>query len=288
MIDRLAAWVEREHAYGDRHVAIVRALFGLAFLLAGVPEIVGLGYAGSRSGAFFNLPLCDALAAVPPALHAALVYALAPLALAFTVGVAVRPSGLLIAAILVYLLLVDHMGFRHMWFVQANAFALLAVLVPARAVERSYGVFAFRGWVALVYGLAALSKMNPGFLAGHAIEEMIGRQWGTGSAVYQLVAIRPALLAAMAWGGLLAELALPVLLWLRPTRRLAFAAGCGFHLAVLAVAREGPTLHLLMMTSFLLFAGEQTPATLRRNPIFLGWLGLGLAMSAYMFVKYFA
>ena len=65
-------------------------------------------------------------------------------------------------------------------------------------------------------------------------------------------------------------------------------AGCGFHLAVMAVTREGPTLHLLMMTSYLLFANQQSPATLRRNPIFLGWLALGAAMSAYMFVKYFA
>ncbi len=68
-------------------------------------------------------------------------------------------------------------------------------------------------------------------------------------------------LSLFTYASLLIELALPILLWKRSTRRIGFIAGIVFHLAILVLAVNIGMFSLTMLVTYLVFVEFERPAT---------------------------
>ncbi len=159
-------------------------------------------------------------------------------ALAFMLGIAARPAGL-IAGALGYLTVMQNPGrlntTEHVLFLGTMLLAVTdavsrCALYPAPVRSPRSSLFLMRTWIASIYFWAGLSKLRPDWLDGRAL----GLFWRDGL-------VRPGLGAALmatptrraivGSGVAATELALAVLLSFSRTRRLAFFAALGVHAA---------------------------------------------------------
>lgn len=130
--------------------------------------------------------------------------------------------------------------------------------------------------VCLVYFLAGLQKINPGFLHGAVLAQELGtasRQWAmlltgllggeTVSRLQTMLLSQEATVTA-AMATLALEMALPFTLWFRNTRTPSLIVGILFHIAIAALLGI-PTFSCAMVGSYLLFLEPETLPSLARK-----------------------
>lgn len=194
---------------------------------------------------------------------------MALLALGVAAGVRARACAIGFGALFAYVVLLDQTHYNNHYYLIVLLAGLLCALrsdaalaPPWRLVAGTaprYHVLLVQLQLVLVYGFAAVAKMNPDWLAGEPL-----RHWLTYRAALSPsgagVLSDPRLPWVLAYGGLLFDLCVgPALLW-RRTRALALAACACFHLSNAALFEIG-VFPWLMLGSLALFV---EPATLRR------------------------
>ena len=157
-------------------------------------------------------------------------------AAAFAVGYRTRLNGTILLGLIVYHLAADGSFFwSHIYFLgclillltTASAGADLSFDWKARGGgSRSvplWGVVLLKLHVSIVYGVAAIVKLNPEFLSGAVLERGLLRPEFLKT---------PEMLVALAWGTIAYEGAMAIALWVKPLRPWAIATGVFFHAAI--------------------------------------------------------
>jgi len=180
--------------------------------------------------------------------------------------------------------------FLMIWMQPQRAFALDRRRHPdLPATVPRWNVLLLRFQLSVVYIYGAVAKLNADWLAGEPMYSEIVRR---SNDVPGLAAhLPPALLAyAIAYGGLLLDVAIPAALLARRTRRLGFALAVVFHLLNDVVLHIG-VFSYLMIGAITIFFDPQWPRELWRRqrpavvaqspprsggPVRVRWLGLAL------------
>jgi hypothetical protein len=156
---------------------------------------------------------------------------------------------------------------RRIW--NAGRFSVDAVIGPARSLTCQRLIMV---QICLIYFLAGLQKINPGFLTGRVLADELARtvsRWGSwglllpgGDTVLQLrdIVMTPGALVSASIATLLLELILPMTLWFRATRALSFIIGIGFHIFIWFLMHI-PQFSLAMIGGYLLFFEPETLPT---------------------------
>lgn len=94
-----------------------------------------------------------------------------------------------------------------------------------RTLVPAWSVFLLKVQLSIVYGFAALTKLNPSYLSGAALTSFLtsAEAWPS------------ALLQAMSLASIVAELFIAIGLWFAPTRRWAAATGLALHAGMIAL-----------------------------------------------------
>lgn len=158
------------------------------------------------------------------------------IAAAFAVGYRTRLSGTILFGLIVYHLAAGASLFAsHIYFLGclillltvADAGADLSVESKAQAGGRRtvplWGVVLLKLHVSIVYGVAAVVKLNPEFLSGAVLERGLLRP--------ELLKT-PEMLVALAWSTIAYEGGMAIALWLKPLRLWAIATGIFFHAVI--------------------------------------------------------
>ena len=187
----------------------------------------------------------------PPAIPW-LVVLWAAAALLFACGWWTRTAGVVLAATVLYVLLLDEQTYsNHLYLlvlivlllVLANAGAAFSVdarrgAAPPRA--EAYAVWLLRTQVSATYAFAALAKLNAVYLSGATL---------AGYMSADLLAALPAatrlpFVLACSWGTIAVEMGLAAALWSARWRRIAVAAGVALHFGMVALLPPGTRVQL--------------------------------------------
>jgi hypothetical protein len=185
-----------------------------------------------------HLHFAPVVAQIPDALIEVLCVVRTVAALAFTIGIAARPAGV-IAGALGYLTVMQNPGrlntTEHVLFLGTMLLALTDAVsrcalysAPVRSPRSS--LFLMRIWLASIYFWAGLSKLRIDWLDGRALGLFLHDglvRPGLGA----VLMATPTQRAIIGSGVAATELALAVLLLLPRTRRLALFAALGLHAA---------------------------------------------------------
>ncbi|MET4108745.1 HTTM domain-containing protein [Hymenobacter sp. UYP22] len=215
----------------------------------------------------------------PPPAGVYAVYALVVVAgLAVAAGWHYRLMAALLGAGYVALLLLEETEYINHFYLYALVAAVLAIMPGHHAASadvragRVAPIGTIPAWtrllllfqIGLVYGFAALAKLNPDWLAARPLTV-----WLAAKAHYPVIGpvlAAPAAAWALSYGGIVLDaLVVPLLLW-RPTRPWAFAAAALFHLTNVVVFGLGTFPWMALLLTSLFFA----PDFPRRLPGFLG------------------
>ena len=115
----------------------------------------------------------------------------------------------------------------------------------------------FRAQLSIVYGFAALAKINESYLSGEALRSFTSKPWATGWP--------DALFIALSLGSIVGELFVACGLWWEPVRRWAVVVGLGLHVGMIALV-DHPLLLVIFAAEMLLlyplfFTEQVTTAT---------------------------
>jgi hypothetical protein len=183
------------------------------------------------------VPFTSWLPCLPLALLPAFVGAWSILASMLLVGMWSRVASAMLGAMNGYVLLVDQQLYSNHQYLLTLLLLLLALTdsgacwgidarrVRARAIVRAWPVFLIKLQISVVYGFAALSKINAVYLSGVVIKEhfMYAPAWFTPPWV---LSVTLPLLAVLSIG---MEWFLAVALWSARWRWLALVCGVGLH-----------------------------------------------------------
>lgn len=260
-----------------KRLAIARIAVGVIFLLRTTPMLswLGVGWAertllGSGESGWHPVPFGLALPG-GALMFFAIVRTIA--ALAFCVGFQARWAGVVASALGYLALEQDPMGYvnsLHLLFSStlllglADAHTVLAIR-PRVASSPRTSVWLIRGSAMSVYAFSGFAKLNRDFLSGHALMNLHADGELKG-AIADLVC---ASLPRACTGSLLAaafELAVPILLACRRTRKTTLLIALAFH-AILEVSMHPDVFGWLMVTLLFAFASRSQqrpdqPATL--------------------------
>lgn len=250
-----------------RPLGVVRMMIGLAALLkifdAG-PVLARLG-----SGDVMRLPYVAWAPQPSPALHAALLAVWAMAAVALAIGWRTRTAGAALIAVLTTVIVLDEQTYSSHLYLLALLVALLVIGNSGAALSldargRSGGmppllaawpVTLLKLQVSIVYGFAALAKLNPEYLSGVALANFIPF-----NAAAELIGMRPMIMIVITASifSIAMELALAIWLWVPSRRHVALALGVAIHLGMIATIRGGVRLQLVvfaleMWSLYLLF-----------------------------------
>lgn len=184
--------------------------------------------------------------------------------------------------------------FLLIWMQPHRAFALDRYRFPERSqtVPR-WNVLLLRTQLFIVYFYGAIAKLNPDWLAGEPMYSEIARR---APGVPDIAAsVPPALLAyAIAYGGILFDASVPILLSLRRTRWIGFVMAALFHVLNGVFLNIGLFSHLMTVAITIFFdpdwprrlwrrlvpgaapAAEPLPAPRASQPASIQWAGLAL------------
>lgn len=139
-----------------------------------------------------------------------------------------RPAAIAAAVALEVLVVVgDHVLWNH----HAHLMALIALVLGVFATEHQPTLL--RVQLTVLYGFAAVGKVNPAYLTGAELERA-----GRGP-LFELVTLGPRGFATLAAAAIVVELVLATGLWFRPTRVPTALLGVGFHLVMIAGLSPG-------------------------------------------------
>jgi hypothetical protein len=154
-------------------------------------------------------------------------------AVAFAVGYRTRLNGTILLGLIVYHLAADGSFFwSHIYFLGC---LILLLTVAGSGADLSFdwkaggggrrtvplwGVVLLKLHVSIVYGVAAVVKLNPEFLSGAVLERGLLRPEFLKT---------PEFLIALAWSTIAYEGGMAIALWLKPLRLWAIATGIIFH-----------------------------------------------------------
>ncbi len=152
---------------------------------------------------------------------------------AFALGYRTRLNGSILFALIVYHLAVGQTFYwSHIYFLCCLILLLTVADCGAdlsfdwhasgggRTTVPVWGVMLLKIHISIVYFVAALVKINPGFLSGEVV----------GSALIRPDFVQtPEIILALTWGTILFEAVMAFALWIKPLRLWAIAAGLVFH-----------------------------------------------------------
>ncbi|MCP3980899.1 MAG: HTTM domain-containing protein [bacterium] len=281
------AWDGFWFATGSRlNLGLFRIFFALC-LLGEVPVTLAKSRFAVDGG--FHLPYIDGLPLLSPSTYLWMHSMQYPLIVLLLVGIAVRPACIGLLGLQGYIFFADQLNFRNhpyffllvllvFVFAPAGDAVSLRTLLRARRERQPVAIALLGGegeltaqrmiqlQVCVVYVWAAVQKMHPGFLDGHALTYILGPEFFTGlsgvvgatwlssSQLARLhdVLIAPETMAALARATVVLELLLPVGLWFRLSRPLAIVAGVVLHLGI-GFVMDIQVFSYAMIASYLLF-----------------------------------
>jgi HTTM domain len=257
-------------------LAIFRTLFAVALWIE-----VDTGRALNRMAVLggFHLPYAFSPPLLSASAYDAFHSAELPLVALIGLGIWARPACAALLLLQGWVFFADQLGFRNHPYLFLWILGFLC-LAPRDALS-SRRLWRARGrslaphtvqrllqvQVSGVYACAGLHKWNPTFLGGYTLASLVTEHLDAGVSgwlgahllapatwqAWKLAIAAPDswVVASIAAAGL--ELALAAGLWLPATRRLAFAAGLAFHLAI-AVALDVFAFSLAMLASYVLWS----------------------------------
>lgn len=264
----------------DAHpIAVVRILIGVAAIITSVetwfiarrvlaPSVIELPYVAW----YPRLPL----AALPSYIT---LWCIA--AVLVTLGVLTRLASIMLLALLCYILLLDQRLYSNHLYLLSVVVLLLALADSGaswsidarwsgtRSSIAAWPVLLLKLQVSIVYGFAALAKINPVYLSGAVLSQGFDR------AVIQRVPTTwlPITLSTLAVISIAAELFLAVALWSVRWRWLALLCGIGLHsFIILAGAHtlfsqlQFANFALIMMAPYILFFWSASDCSTSKSP----------------------
>lgn len=243
---------------GSRPVAVARIVVGAAVLLkAGVlvPTLLAL-----RDPAVLRVPMASWLPALPADAVPAVIGVWLVSGTAFLLGWRTRLAGGVLAAVVLITLLGDQQLYSNHLYLAVTLTALLTLADAGAALSldarrrgarprvTAWPVTLLKLQVTIVYGFAALAKLNLVYISGAVLNTQLG--WGS------LVAVPDALrrwevMSVLALVSILAEAFLALALWSERWRPVGFGLGLAFHAAI--VLGMDPTGELIVFSA-LMFA----------------------------------
>ncbi len=247
-----------------RPLAVLRIVIGAT---AFVRALVAYGILERLSRpTTMRLPYVPWLPQLGPAGIPWLVALWAGAALLFTCGCWTRTAGVVLAAAMSYVLLLDEQTYsNHLYLlvlvvlllVLANAGGALGVDARRGRVRphaEAYAVWLLRTQVSATYAFAALAKLNPVYLSGATLAGYMSADL----LVALPEAMRLPFVLACSWGTIALELGLAVALWSARWRRVAVAAGVALHVGMVALLPPAARMQLAifaveMVTLYVVF-----------------------------------
>lgn len=253
---------------GPRPLALTRIILGAAALIrASVAWRILDAFADPN---VVRIPIVDGFAAPDSIVARVVVIVWAGAAVAFAAGWRLPwAGGALAAAVGAYLLLDSQTYSNHLYLMGlmvvlvtiGRADSALSIGGAERPIPR-WPILLIKLQVSIVYGFAALTKLNQDFLSGLVLAGTID-----GGLVELPHALRtPTVLSLVATAAVATELFVAVFLWSRAFRPWAFLLGGGLHLAITLLI--GPTLELLVFSLVML---STYPLFLDRGPVTVVW-----------------
>jgi hypothetical protein len=251
-----------------RPLAIVRIVVGIAAIIRAAEgtRILRLILAGG----VYRTPYVEWLPVPGPEWVTPLGVVWAAAAICFTVGLATTASGVLLVAIVGYVLALDQQTYSNHLYLLLTLVALLTLADSGAALSLDARRRGTRRLVAAwpatllkvqasaVYGFAAISKLNLVYLSGAVLAHDL--RFGLLAVPLEWRTFAPMSLLSVA--AILLELFVAVGLWSDRLRRGAMAAGLGFHLTAIAMVIEPVQLivfTLEMVPLYLLFRRSTWP-----------------------------
>lgn len=255
-----------------RPLALVRMLLALAALVAGLEIWVKALHVFAPD--VLHAPLVAALPRLPVVMVPAFVGAWSILAILLLLGMWSRVASATLCAACGYVLLVDQQLYSNHVYLLANLLLLLTLTdsgacwsMDARRTGTRARVAAWPAWliklqVSVVYGSAALAKINSVYLSGVVVGEHFSYAptWLLPPAMF--VAVLP-LLAILSIG---MELFLAIALWSARWRCVALLVGSGLHGFIVIGGASTPfaalqlaNFALISMAPYLLFFWPHLP-----------------------------
>jgi hypothetical protein len=204
-------------------------------------------------------------------------------AIAFAIGWRTTFSGVLLAALIGYSILVDQQTYSNHLYLMT---IIVLLLVPAhaggalsidawlgrRASDVPYWpVFLLKAQVSIIYAFSALAKLNPSYLSG---DVLVGFLRDSGPLHIPLAYQTSTMGTILAAGSIAGELFLAVALWSTRWRRMALAVGVMMHVSMVVILSAGAAyqiatfgietlaLYILFFRSFPIKAHEQEIPTI--------------------------
>lgn len=221
---------------GSRAVGFARVAVGTAALLKVAilaPVLLALD-----DPVWLRLPVASWLPPLPAEAFPAVVALWVVAGAAFALGWRTRPAGGALCLALLYTLLADrHLYSNHLYLLltvttlltladSGAALSLDARRTGGRARIPAWPVLLLKIQLSVVYGFAALAKLNLPYLSGGVLNAYLGRK---ALLPFPDAARTVAVMAALAWTSIALELFLAAGFWSRRRRRAAVLAGIAFH-----------------------------------------------------------
>lgn len=266
IVGKIANWVARDCDLSRFQMGLIRVVFGLFACYAGT--IFLEQYWTARSGSYFNLPLLATVFPVPPLVHKTILLAIVGFGLLILLDRMTPLASFGLSLCFAYVLLSDYFGFRHVWVLLGSLYLIYSVVAIRRPLylgQRSksgaspcvqqFALLGLRLYVAMAYLLAAIAKMDAGFLSGAILERLV-EHWGPSSVIKATLDAIPYSYSGMAVTALIVEILLPVTLLVPRWRGLGIITGFLFHNAVPFLGWVGHSLNFYFVGSYLFFCGN--------------------------------
>jgi hypothetical protein len=233
-----------------RPIALVRIVIGLTALARAV-EARRI-FARLFLPTTIRLPYVAGLPSLPADAVPWLLALWVAAALGFALGWFTRTAGVVLAAILFYVVLLDEQTYsNHLYLL--TLVVLLLVLAGAGAAysldargcrdgagAQAWAVWLLRTQVSAVYAFAGLSKINRTYLSGATMAAYMSPD-----VLLSLPeASRLPFVLACSWGAIVLELGLAVALWRRRWRAAAVVVGAALHVGMVALLPAGVRVQL--------------------------------------------
>lgn len=251
----LCAGTTGSRAVGAARIAVgTAALLKLAIL---APILLAL-----RDPSVLRLPVASWLPPLPPGAVPILIGVWLVAGCAFTIGWRTRWAGVVLCLALVCALFGDQQLYSNHLYLLLTVTGLLTLADSGAArsldARRTGGKRRIPAWpvtllkvqVSIVYGFAALAKLNLPYLSGAVLNAYVGRD---SILPFPEAARSFEILAALAWLSILVEAFLAVAFWSRRWRVAAIAVGVIFHLGVIVFFATPAELVVFALIMFALY-----------------------------------
>ena len=180
-------------------------------------------------------------------------------AASFTAGLWTRVSGALLTLVMATSIALDQQAYSNHLYLLTVLIGLLIFTEPGAALSvdarqrdiaqttvPAWPIFLMKLQVSVVYGFAALTKLNDTFLSGRVLAGSLGR----GPLAPPESWLVPDVLAPLAILAVATELSVGIFLWRRRGRRIAVLLGIGLHVTIALLMT--PTVQLIVFAMVML------------------------------------